>query len=676
MRCFFLLGHFFVDEDFIRWYNSGEKMADFCDIKAETDLKGLTGNMDINRYERLEVGFYNLKDKLKNHIVKRSEAAFAKADRARDNIKTKEELRKYVDSMREKFIASMGGIPYDKSLPLEAVTTGVIEEEHLTIEKVIFKSRPGVYVTANLYIPKVRKEKCGAVLCQCGHAADGKASDRYQKSVREIASSGLIVLCMDPVGQGERLSYLEDGISAPVIPACTADHQYAGDQCILAGDTITRYFIADAMRAVDYLESRPEVDADKIGACGTSGGGTATCHMMVCDERIKAAAPGTFVTNRREYLYADSVQDAEQIWMGATENGFDHNELLMCFAPNPLMILAVDSDFFVIEGTKEVFEKSKRFWDMHGKEDDLELFIDRSLHAFTDGLAIAAGKFFAKHLNGEDRTYIKEAVFSLPVRELNCTKSGQVKFDYPDAVFVYDENLKRLSEFKKNHDIKAAKEFLREKVDFMREPSELNVRRPLASPIYDSGYVIDDRMWFSQKQMPTFALTFKKMNYKDEKLPVVICLWDKGTDDIEGNIYKIRKLCNEKKMVVVLDVSGVGKTLPLVSALGTPLRRRFGFVDFMAKNLFFLGDSLCALRLFELEYAVSALEKEFGTSDISIYAEGKMTILAKLYKLLHEEMTIELEREESLSGIATEKYYEDHNCAGFLIPGILKYIEI
>ena len=205
--------------------------------------------MDVSRYEKIDLSdnYYNFKDKLAYHIFKRSEEAFLKADNVRDNIRTKEELKTYAEGMKQRFIENMGGIPYDNTLPLCAKTTGVIEEKYFTIEKVIFQSRPGVYVTATLYLPKERKEKCGAVLCQCGHAAEGKAYARYQKSVREIASSGLIVLCMDPVGQGERMSYMEEGFSSPLIAPCTIEHQHAGEQCVLVGDSIARYFIADAI---------------------------------------------------------------------------------------------------------------------------------------------------------------------------------------------------------------------------------------------------------------------------------------------------------------------------------------------------------------------------------------------------------------------------------------------
>ena len=115
--------------------------------------------MNIKRLELNDPGqvFYNLRDKLSNHVMKRSEQAFEKAAEARDAINSIEEFEKYTDKMRKLFIDSLGGIPYDPELPLNAKVTGVIEEVGLRIEKVIFETRPKVYMTANLYLPEKRK---------------------------------------------------------------------------------------------------------------------------------------------------------------------------------------------------------------------------------------------------------------------------------------------------------------------------------------------------------------------------------------------------------------------------------------------------------------------------------------------------------------------------------------
>ncbi len=613
-------------------------------------------------------GYYNLNNKLWEHVLSRSQECFKRAKEARMSIKNKEELSEYTDKMRQGFIESLGGIPYDKSLPLNAKTVGIIKEEGLTIEKIIFESRPKVYVTANLYIPEKRKNPCGAVLFQLGHSAKGKSGKQYQKVARAICSAGLIVFVIDPVGQGERLSYYEPEIGQPMVPATTSEHQYAGEQCVLIGDNIARYFIADAMRAVDYLQSRPEVDSERIGATGSSGGGTATCYMMLCDERIKAAAPGTFVTNRRAYLYAGGAQDSEQIWMGATENGFDHHELLMCFAPKPVLVLVVDTDFFPIEGTEETVNEVKPFWAMYDAEDKLNMIVDESQHKYTDTLAIAAATFFANQLNGEERVADLSALKSISESALWCTKSGQVKTEFSDCRFVYDENLERYKNTNKpSKDLKA---FLTEKINYSRKEQALHLRT--FTPIYENGLKIVPYLWFAQEQIPNYGLMFSDFSKKPNG--VVICLWDRGTDNLEEHIYKIREICREGKSALVLDLSGIGKCTPnsLYSVYAT--KARYGTLDRLTKDLFFLGDSLCALRLFELIYAINMVKEKFS-DNVCLYAEGVSAAYARLCNIVRPDIKMCIQKGvPDYKEIVESKYYENYNISGILLPEIAKYL--
>lgn len=628
-------------------------------------------NMYLEDIGKIDLGksFYNLKDKLWEHILKCSEACFSQAEKNRENIQTKEELDIYTSKMREAFIESLGGIPYDKSLPLNAKTVGKIEEDNITIEKIIFESRPKVYVTANLYIPKQRKEPCGAVLFQSGHAKNGKCCNQYQRVARAIASVGLVVLVTEPVGQGERVSYYENAVGNNLIPPATVDHQHAGEQCLLVGDNMARYFIADAMRAVDYLESRPEVDNTRIGATGSSGGGTLTCYMMLCDPRIKAAAPGTFLTTRRDYLYAGGAQDSEQIWYGATKNGFDHHELLLCFAPKPVMLLAVESDFFPIEGTYEIYSVAKRFYNMYGKADNLQMTTDKSLHSYTDNLAVSAASFLAFHLNGEEKTVDRSVMKSLPEKELFCTKSGKVRVDFEDAKFIFDENADRFNSLEKPE--KSLGEFLKDVVFSGRNKSELRLRTFTSE--YGCGMKVTPHLWFSQPQMPNMALRFSKFD-KDPK-DTVICLWDNGTDSVSSNIYKIREIVESGKSALVVDLTGIGKCFPSKLNWGRSEKSFYGVLDRLTKDLIFLGDSLCALRLFDLDYAVEIAKKEFG-GDVSIYAEGVSAMYAKLYKEINESITIETSKSvPDYTDIVCDRYYENYNMAGILIPGIAKYFK-
>ncbi len=629
----------------------------------------------------LQGSFYTMKDKLYQYSVTKSKQYFDKAQKVREDIKTPEDLQAYQKKMKTWFLDSMGGVPYDKNLPLDAEIKGVIEEDNLTIEKVIFKAREGVYVTANFYLPKHRQKPCPGILFQLGHSTEGKQYPVYQKAARILASYGLAVLAMDPVGQGERSGYAEHEIGRNMIPKACPDHQMGGDPCFLTGKQSIRYFVADGMKGVDYLLSRPEVDPERIGATGNSGGGTMTAVSAVCDDRIKAAAPGTFITNREEYIYAGSAQDSEQIWFGATKEGFDHYELLACVAPKPYMILVADSDFFPIEGTEKVYDFCKSFWKMLGKEENLQMAVDKTLHQYSTGLAYAAAEFFAKSFD-VDTEKQDISLSPLPGSQLFCTSKGYVSFDYPDARFLHEENKLVYEEVVKQRDSipqvqreERAREFIKSAMYEGREQLPLKLRT--FDTEYDNGLKIQPLMWFSQPQVPNFGMIFTDFRNKELTGSAAILLNDRGTDALDDMIDRIRAICKSGGAAFVVDLSGIGKNAPFPLNTIRQEKDRYGAIDRITKDMFFCGDSLCALRLFEVECAQRVLKEHFPNAKIELYARGLSTVYAKLYQIVHPECDIETDGfSGKLSDVVTSRYYENYNLPSVLFPNILEYVDI
>lgn len=233
---------------------------------------------DLERYS--PAGFYDIKDQLKELVYARSEEAFERGNSDRDAIKSMEDVKKRQKMVREKFIDAIGGLP-PSDASLNAKITGTIKCDGFRIEKVIFESRPQNYVTANLYIPDSITVPAAAVQFLCGHSSQAKHSNDYHTVCLYLVKSGLVVMAQDPVGQGERFSYYENSIGKNTIGEGTSEHSYAGCQCLPVGDASARYFVHDAMRGIDYLCSRPEVDSTRIGVTGSSGGGTQTSMMIV-----------------------------------------------------------------------------------------------------------------------------------------------------------------------------------------------------------------------------------------------------------------------------------------------------------------------------------------------------------------------------------------------------------
>ncbi|MDF2662299.1 MAG: hypothetical protein K0Q94_5090, partial [Paenibacillus sp.] len=439
--------------------------------------------MGIENLEKFVLSIYDVKDQFKRYVYDRSKSAFDEGDRARDEIRTIEELRERQVFMREKLIESVGGLPTSDH-PLNPKVTGSVDCAGFRIDNVIIESRPSTYVTCNLYMPDGLDRPAPAVIFLCGHADDAKQYNRYQHVCQRLVAEGLIVLAVDPIGQGERLSYYEPSSGELLVQPGTREHDYVGSQCLPLGDGLARYFLHDAMRAVDYLCSLPEVDPERIGVTGNSGGGLQTSMLMLCEPRIAAAAPGTFIMNRETYMYAGQAQDAEQIWRGMTKLGFDHEDLVLAMAPRPVLVLAVTSDFFPIEGTRRTVARTKRFWEMSGIGNMPGLAEDRSVHQYTPRLADAAAAFFAEHLLGtEAKKPIAAAIIPFEQGELNCTKSGQARGDYADARAVHDENIDRLDAIERrlatmSDELRKerALSWLKERVCGSRTAPELNPR--------------------------------------------------------------------------------------------------------------------------------------------------------------------------------------------------------
>jgi len=184
--------------------------------------------------------------------------------------------------------------PFPKKTPLNARIVGTLDRDGYRLEKVIYESRPNHHVTASLYIPTTGKPPYPAVLVPCGHSGNGKAYTEYQKVPILMARHGMVALCYDPFGQGERYQILDPNGKRTAGP-CT-EHTLADIGARLVGWGAASYRIWDGIRSIDYLVSRPEVDPKRIGCTGNSGGGTMTSYLMATDERIWAAAPSGYIT--------------------------------------------------------------------------------------------------------------------------------------------------------------------------------------------------------------------------------------------------------------------------------------------------------------------------------------------------------------------------------------------
>jgi cephalosporin-C deacetylase-like acetyl esterase len=342
---------------------------------------------------------------------------------------------------RAKILEAIGGLPGYQG-PLNAQVTGRLDHAAYVIEKVAFETLPKVWVTANLYRPNAPGRRPG-ILLPLGHQENGKPV--VQVLAANLALKGFVVLAYDPYGQGERLQAWDRRLGRSLAGGATAQHNMAGAQALLAGQSFARYRIWDAKRALDYLVSRPEVDPDRIGATGCSGGGTLTTFISALDPRIKVAAPACYMNSFR-VLFSGPVGDAEQSPPGFLSSGLDQADFVELFAPKPWLIASTIEDFFKLEGARQVYEEAQRWYRLYGQEDRIAWTIGHGGHGTPLEVREAIYGWMIRWLAGGRGEAAEQPVELHADYELQVTKTGQVSTDLGsrDVYEVIRDDFERL----------------------------------------------------------------------------------------------------------------------------------------------------------------------------------------------------------------------------------------
>jgi cephalosporin-C deacetylase-like acetyl esterase len=339
-----------------------------------------------------------------------------------------EERKQWV---RSKILELIGGLP-DYDGPLNARVTGRINSDSTVIEKVVFESLPGLFITANLYKPN-RQGRHPAILFPLGHWDEGKVA--VQLMAANLAAKGFVVLVFDPVGQGERQQAFDRRLGRSLAGGSTTQHFMNGATSLLAGQSFARYRIWDAKRALDYLLSRPEVDAEKVGCTGCSGGGTITTYISALDARIKVAAPACYLNSFR-ILFSGPIGDSEQSLPNFLSSGLDQTDYVELFAPKPWLIASTLDDFFTPEGAREVYEEARRWYHIYGAEEKIRWVVGPGPHGTPREVREAIYEWMIRWLKEGKGDWREQKVQLYPDHELQVTRSGQVA-DEPQSRDLY-----------------------------------------------------------------------------------------------------------------------------------------------------------------------------------------------------------------------------------------------
>jgi dienelactone hydrolase len=291
----------------------------------------------------------------------------------------------------------LGLDPMPPRTALHPVITGKIEEKDFTVEKLYFESSPHLYVTADLYLPKPLSKPAPTVLYLCGHTeviSNGVSygnKTAYQHHGIWLARNGYVCMIVDTLQYGEILGH----------------HRGTYDEGAWwwnsRGYTPAAVETWNAIRALDYLDSRPEVDTNRIGVTGRSGGGAYSWFLAAVDDRVKVVAPVAGIGDLNSYCVENTVDDHCDCMFFVNTYRWDYPLLAALCAPRPLLLADTDADeYFPLDGVLHTHDLVKRIYDLYGASTNFGLVIAPGPHKDTQDVQIPVFRWFNIHLKHAD----------------------------------------------------------------------------------------------------------------------------------------------------------------------------------------------------------------------------------------------------------------------------------
>jgi cephalosporin-C deacetylase-like acetyl esterase len=493
-------------------------------------------------------------------LLRQAKSRFEQWRQQYEQRKTPEQIAAYQKSLREQFLQAIGGLP--ARTPLNPRVTGILARDGYRVEKIIFESQPGCYVTALLFLPDRGRYSppFPGVLVPCGHAGEAKAYEAYQTMGALLALNGMAALVFDPIDQGERS---QDPASLPANWGTSA-HTMLGIGSILLGRSTARFQIWDGMRAIDYLQSRPEIDSNRIGCTGNSGGGTQTSYLMALDDRIKAAAPSCYITSLEALLSTIGPQDAEQNVFGQLAFGMDHADYLMMRAPASILLCAATQDFFDIQGTWTSFRYAKRLYTRLGVAERISLLENDATHNYNRTQREGVVRWMSRWLLGVDRAIVEPNIVLLSAEEVRCTPDGQV-MHLAGARSTYDLNRDLEKNLAAHRKQLWSTQSRADRLSQVRRLVGVRTLAELPEPQVQLGETIERGNLRIQKAIVTVeeGLYLPALVFYPQGEPignVVLYVHEGGKEADAGPGGPIEKLVEAGRVVVAVDVRGTGET--------------------------------------------------------------------------------------------------------------------
>ena len=526
--------------------------------------------------------------------------------------------KKKSEIVREVILNS--GIKVDHDLELDMRVTGTVQMDGYAIKNIYFQTQPGIYATANLYIPE-GKGPFPAVINMHGHWTEGKAAENIQSVGHSLAKNGYVCLSIDAFGSGERSTK-------------HMDFEYHGSNLgaslMNVGETLLGVQVIDNMRAVDLLSSLPYVNSENIGATGASGGGNQTMWFAAMDERVKAAMPVVSVgTFESAVMGSNCVCELMPNGLSFTET----SGILALYAPRALKMCNHNKDsnstFFPAEMLRS-YHNAKPVFQQFGAEEKIAYELFDLEHGYWPEDREAMLGWFDLHLKGiGDGSSRKEIPFEvLPFEKLMVFPKG--KRD-PLVVGVAEYSRRKGQKLRESYlgqtsiDKQQVKSELKELLKIKDYPKVDKVN----SYSSESGW---EKITLETSNNLLTPLLIRKPS--NAALGYVIIATANGKHEVPQ--ARIDELINKGQGVVIVELSGTGEAASkedqLVAYL-TPFHT-------LARARLWLGETMLGQWVGELNMVSEFVKEHYAPSDLTFDGD-KEAGLAGLYLAALEEGTFE-----------------------------------
>lgn len=470
---------------------------------------------------------------------------------------SKKGMLHYIEGVKSRLRKITGELPQRTSL--NSKVAGTVEGEGFKVEKIVFESLPGRYVTAHLYLPEGLVQPVPACIEMCGHGLVGKGSGSIL-AIR-MAINGIAVMVVDPIAQGERLQLIDEK-GHTLTRGVTTEHTLLNPAFNLLGSSLAAQEYWDNSRAIDYLQSRADIDKDKIGAYGFSGGGTQASYLIGLDERVKVGCVGLFFSSRARTLELQGPSDGCQQIPNEGCERIEGADFALMMAPKPFIVLDGKYDFVDHWGALCGFEELKKCYTVLGYPERVAQYYAEDGHATPLDVQIRLVEWFKKWLVGGDNRLQDVHNVNWQGTDMLCTTTGQVNLEYGNAMSVMDETVNSMNRLaaQRAEFIREDKRVIRQKIRellgigkaFNDKIEALSTGRSSLREFEEYRYQLN-----CEGQVPVACVVWIPSTATADS-PIEIHLHEQGKAWFFNDLMK-RDAVSDGKIIVAADFRGIGE---------------------------------------------------------------------------------------------------------------------